>query len=88
MKPAEPPDPELKHLQAELARYRRLESLYDETEQLALLGHYEWDYGKDRLRSCSSQYARIFGASVDELLTLQNGWEQILAWVHPDDHDL
>ncbi len=73
-------------LRAELERFRRLEALYDATEQLALIGHYEWDYAADRLLSCSQQYASLFGLSVAEIIEAQSSWEKVLVWVHPDDH--
>ncbi len=73
-------------LRAELERFRRLEALYDATEQLALIGHYEWDYDADRLLSCSQQYASLFDLSIDETIEAQSSWEKVLVWVHPDDH--
>ncbi|MDJ0777041.1 MAG: PAS domain-containing protein [Gammaproteobacteria bacterium] len=73
-------------LRAELERFRRLEALYNATEQLALIGHFEWDYASDRLLSCSQQYASLFGMDVDAVIEDQDGWEKLLQWVHPDDH--
>ncbi len=74
-------------MQAELERFRRREALYDATEKAAHIGHYEWNYERDCLESCSAEYARIFGVSVDEILRAQDSWEKTLEQVHPEDRD-
>ncbi len=74
-------------LEAELGRLHRLKTLYDATEQAARIGHYEWNYRRDRLESCSLEYARIFGLSVDEALAAQSSWDDTLDVVHPDDRE-
>ncbi len=74
-------------LEAENARLRRREALLDATEQVARIGHCEWDFATDSVTSCSDGYARIFGQSVDEVLESQSSWERMIEIVHPDDRD-
>ena len=79
--------PDAEALEAELARLRQRESLLDATEQLASIGHCEWDYENNRIRSCSDGYARIFGQSVEEVLETQSSWDRVLDCLHPDDRE-
>ena len=79
--------PDTGKLVAELARLRQRESLLDATEQIASIGHCEWDYENNRIRSCSDGYARIFGQTVEEVLESQSSWDRVLEWLHPEDRD-
>ena len=72
---------------AELDRLRQREALLDATEQLAKIGHREWDFKRDRIVACSDGYARLFDLSVAQVLEAQNSWDKLVALVHPDDRD-
>ena len=74
-------------LETELDRLRRRESLLKAAERIANIGHWEWDYLKNRLVSCSEGFARIYNQSVAEILESQNTWEHMLAQIHPDDRE-
>jgi len=75
------------HLEAELERLRRREALLDATEQVANIGHCEWDYENHCIKSCSDGYARIYNMSVSEICALHSDWEKVLEQVHPDDRE-
>lgn len=72
---------------AELEKLRGLETLYKATERAAEIGHYEWNYEKDRLESCSEEYARIFDMTVEEVMEAHNTWKKVVAQVHPEDRE-
>ncbi len=72
---------------AELERLRQREALLDATEQLAKIGHREWDFEQNRIVACSDGYARLFGMGVDEVLDAQDSWDKLVELVHPDDRD-
>ena len=72
---------------AELDKLRHRETLLDTTEQIAQIGHCEWDYQNDCIRFCSDGYARLFGLSVGEILEVQSSWEKALEQIHPDDRE-
>ena len=74
-------------LTAELERLRRRENLLDVSEQLANIGHCEWDFENDCLLSCSQGYARIFGLSREELMLTQSNWQKVLQQLHPEDRE-
>ena len=74
-------------LKAELARLRQREALLDATEQIASIGHCEWDYENNCIKTCSDGYARIFGQTVEEVLESQSSWDRVLEWLHPEDRD-
>jgi len=71
----------------ELERYRQLEVLFDATESVAKIGHYEWDYDQDRLGRCSEEYARLYGMTVEEVMEAQSSWDKTLDQIHPQDRD-
>jgi diguanylate cyclase (GGDEF)-like protein/PAS domain S-box-containing protein len=79
--------PESTGLETELDRLRRRESLLKAAERIANIGHWEWDYLKNRLISCSEGFARIYNLSVAKILESQNTWENMLVQIHPDDRD-
>jgi diguanylate cyclase (GGDEF)-like protein/PAS domain S-box-containing protein len=74
-------------LEVELGKLRRRETLFDATDQIAKIGHYEWSYQHDRLVSCSEEYANLFNMSVEEVIEAQDSWQKTLQYIHPDDHD-
>ena len=59
--------------------------LYERTERLARLGHYEWDEEKDRCSYCSKELAQLHGYSVEQYLSLFSRTEDDIRAVHPDD---
>jgi len=75
-------------LEAELEHLRHRELLLDVTEQLAQIGHCEWDHENNRIKSCSDGYARIFNRTVDEVMASHCEWEQLLGTVHTEDREL
>lgn len=77
--------PRVSELEAELERLRHRDSLLDVSEQIAQIGHCEWDYDNSCVKSCSDGYARIFNQSVSEVLESQASWEQWMEVIHPDD---
>ena len=79
---------EADELEAELERLRHREALLDATEQIANIGHCEWDYENNRIRSCSDGYARIFGQSVEEVLDSHSSWDRVLETLHPEDREI
>ena len=76
-------DPDIDH--AEIETLLKQRELLDATEEIAQMGHCQWDFNDNRLISCSQGYARIFNMSIAEITELQSDWEQSLAQIHPDD---
>ena len=74
-------------LEVELGNLRRREALFDATEVVAGIGHYEWNYDCDRLESCSEEYAKLFHMSIEEVIESQDSWQKTLQYIHPDDHE-
>ena len=60
-------------------------TIFHETERIANIGYYEWDFELDRLESCSEGYAHIFNMSVDEVMLAESSWKSTLEEIHPDD---
>ena len=71
----------------QLETLRRREKLLEVAEQLASIGHCEWDFERDCLLSCSEGYARIYGQSREELILSQSNWDKVLLQLHPEDRD-
>ncbi len=71
----------------ELEQLRYRESLLDATEKIAHIGHCEWDYELGCLKSCSEEYARIFGMSIKEVMRAQKNWKTWLKQIHPNDRE-
>ena len=74
-------------LEAELAQLRHRETLFAASEQLSLIGHYEWDNEANCLKSCSLGYAQIFNMRLDQIYIAENSWEKVLQMIHPDDRE-
>lgn len=74
-------------LDAELARLRDLEKVINTTERLARIGHYEWDWDRDCLASCSAEYARIFSMTSPQIMKAQKSWKETLKTVHLEDRE-
>ncbi|MDH3473094.1 MAG: type II toxin-antitoxin system prevent-host-death family antitoxin [Rhodospirillales bacterium] len=67
------------------AGWRNTGTLFNETERLARLGHWEWDEVEDRCVYCSEELARLHGVSVEEFLRRASSLAADLDWVHPED---
>ncbi|MDH3635364.1 MAG: diguanylate cyclase [Gammaproteobacteria bacterium] len=80
--------PDTSELEAEVERLRHQELFLDATEQVAHIGHCEWDYETGSLKSCSNGYAGIFDQTVAEIMQSQNAWDLMLNTVHPEDRAL
>ena len=65
----------------------RTHALYEETERLARLGHWEWDEIEDKCIYCSDELACLHGISVADYVRQANSTEADLKWIHPDDRD-
>ncbi|MFT4650241.1 MAG: diguanylate cyclase (GGDEF)-like protein/PAS domain S-box-containing protein [Polaribacter sp.] len=68
-----------------LERLCDLEKVIDTTESLTQTGHYEWSWDEECLKSCSIEYARIFGMTVPQVMDSQSCWDDFLKRIHPDD---
>jgi prevent-host-death family protein len=67
------------------ASWRNTGALFDETERLARLGHWEWDEVEDRCVYCSEELARLHGVTVEKYLRRASSLAADLEWVHPED---
>ncbi len=74
-------------LHARLERLSRRVTLYDATEAVAKIGHYEWNLEYSRLESCSEEYAKLFNMTVEETLASQSSFHSTLQLIHPEDRD-
>ena len=72
-------------LLAELNRLQHRDKLLDVAEQLASIGHCEWDYDNNRILACSEGYARIYGMSVADVLSFHANWDNVIQQIHPED---
>lgn len=66
---------------------RKNETLFKQSERIASLGYWESDEITGKLVACSEQFARIFGMTVDEALTVFTSFEADVEFVHSDDHE-
>ena len=74
-------------LNVELEALRQREELLDVAEQLANIGHCEWDYDDDCIKTCSEGYARIFNLNMEEVIASQSSWDKVLLQIHPEDRE-
>ena len=74
-------------LNIELEALRQREQLLDVAEQLANIGHCDWDYDDDCIKTCSAGYARIFNLSMEEVIASQSNWDKVLQQIHPEDRE-
>ena len=74
-------------LNVELEALRHREELLDVAEQLANIGHCDWDYDNDCLKTCSEGYARIFNLNMHETIASQSSWYKVLQQIHPEDRE-
>jgi len=62
-------------------------ALFSQAEQLGKMGHWEWDEVKDRMITCSEQYAKIFEMSVEQMLEKAINIESEINLIHEDDRE-
>jgi diguanylate cyclase (GGDEF)-like protein/PAS domain S-box-containing protein len=74
-------------LEAKLENMYRQLTFLEATEQVANIGHYEWDIELGQLLSCSEQYARLFNMTVEQVIKSQSTLAKMLKQVHADDLD-
>jgi len=72
-------------LEGRLKELLRQLQLHAATERTARIGHYEWNRKRDRLESCSEEYALLFDMTVEEVLSMQDSLEKTLQMIHPAD---
>ncbi len=70
-----------------LERFLEREELFNATEAVVHIGHYEWDYEKGRLKNCSKEYANLFGMSIEQMMAAGSAREKTLEQIHPDDYE-
>ncbi len=63
------------------------EKLFHQAVHIARLGHYVWDEVVDCCTFASEEYARIFGVTVDEVITQYYNDEKGIVLVHPEDRE-
>ena len=66
---------------------RRNQALYRQAEQIGKMGHWEWDELADRMLTCSEQYAKIFGVTVEHMLNTAVSVQKEIIAVHEDDRE-
>jgi len=72
-------------LRVDITESKQIEEELENAQRLAHVGSWRWDIAKDRLISCSQEYANIFGVPLDRIGTyLEHELEQAL---HPDDRE-
>jgi diguanylate cyclase (GGDEF)-like protein/PAS domain S-box-containing protein len=74
-------------LQEKLEQLLRRLTLFEATERVAKIGHYEWSRVHGRLESCSAEYAKLFNMTVAEALAAHNTVEKTLQLLHPEDRE-
>jgi len=62
---------------------RHIEAELEAAQRIALVGSYRWSKERGRLITCSSEYARIYGMTVEQVMTSSD--QHLLGAVHPDD---
>lgn len=77
--------PDGNEIEARLHHLLQQQNLGDAIEQVGQIGQYQWDFVRDRLESCSEEYARIFGMTMEEVVAAHDSWEKTLAQIHPAD---
>ena len=74
-------------LEAELSSMRQQITLFNESEALARVGHFEWNATRRCLQSSSPNFAEILGFPAATLLNTQSVIAKILQCIHPDDRE-
>jgi diguanylate cyclase (GGDEF)-like protein/PAS domain S-box-containing protein len=66
---------------------QRSHALYHQAETMGNMGHFCWDLVKDKLISCSDQFALIFGMTAQEALDYFISSEAEMSVIHPADKE-
>lgn len=70
-------------LRVDVTESKRIEAELENAQRIAHVGSWNWDVKRDRLISCSQEYARIHGVSMGEIHAhLDRQMEKV---VHPED---
>ncbi len=69
---------------AELELKKR-QDMFERSEKLGGVGHWQWDEVEDRLTYCSPEYANIFGSTVEEIMAESQSHTDDVSDIHPDD---
>lgn len=65
----------------------KIESRQARSARITKLGHWEWDAQTDSLTYCSSELAKIFGFTVEEMLEKTSSMADNIQLVAPEDRD-
>ena len=68
------PDGGIVGLRIDITDTKRIEDDFEEAQRIAGVGSFCWDVEHDKLISYSKGYARVFGASMEDLNMLDRGW--------------
>ena len=66
---------------------QRSHALYHQAETMGNMGHFCWDLVKDKLISCSDQFALIFGMTAQEAIDYFISSEAEMKVIHPADKE-
>jgi PAS domain S-box-containing protein len=69
-------------LRVDITESTRIEEELGQAQRIGQIGSFRWNVEDRRLVSCTDEFARILGRSVEELLEVD---EDMLIGVHPDD---
>jgi PAS domain-containing protein len=78
---------EINHKKRAEEDLRQSHALFQQAEAISNMGHFCWDLVKDRLISCSDQYARIFDMTVQEALDCFTTTDSIINLIVPKDKE-
>jgi PAS domain S-box-containing protein len=68
----------------DITDFRHIEAELAEAQKIARIGSFRWDLQQGRLVNCSEEFARIYGLSVEEMLSDET---TAMHGVHPDDRE-
>jgi len=63
---------------------RLIETELQEAQRIAKIGSYRWDFLRDRLISCTEEFARIYGMTLEQVMASDDA--RIPEAIHPDDY--
>ncbi|MDH3636363.1 MAG: PAS domain-containing protein [Gammaproteobacteria bacterium] len=69
----------------DVTEFRRIRAEFEAAQHIAMVGSYRWSKERNRLISCSSEYARIYGMTVEQIMASSD--QRLLGAVHPDDYE-
>lgn len=68
-------------------KLRESNALFNKTEQIGKLGHWEWDEIASRYTTCSKQFANVFDMTVEQMVERVTNFEEYLKLVCDDDRE-